>query len=176
MPETNGPPQVNGFHKPSNLRAEDREESCGKEAAGMNGIPPVALHENGEYVKRITIPMKETPAWRPSKKLRVVTVGAGYSGMILAQKLQHKYAGEMDQIVEHVIYEARDSVGGTWGVNTYPGVMCDVPSAIYVRPPYIVQNLYRALILLRHSPLIQTRSGATSTPVVRKFWTTSSGR
>ena len=125
--------QINGFHNPSELRAEDFEESgVGLGAAGMNGIPPAASHENREYVRRITIPMKETPAWRPSKKLRVVTIGAGYSGMMLAQKLQHKYADQMDQIVEHVIYEARDSVGGTWGVNTYPGVMCDVPSAIYV--------------------------------------------
>ena len=117
MSETNGIPQVNGFHKPD-LQSQDLGESGSLHTEGTNGIPAAESHENSEYVKHITIPMNETTAWTPSKKLRVVTIGAGYSGMMLAQKLQHKYAEEMDQIVEHVVYEARDSVGGTWGVNT----------------------------------------------------------
>jgi hypothetical protein len=60
-----------------------------------------------EYAKRIAIPLNKTYAFMPHKELCVVAIRARYSGMILAQKLQHKYAEEMDQIVEHVIYEAR---------------------------------------------------------------------
>jgi hypothetical protein len=96
------------------------------QAKRANGILPPEPHENREYVQRITIPLKKIYAFTPCKKLRVVAIGAGYSGMILAQKLQHKYAEEMDQIVEHVIYEAKDSVGGTRAVNTYPSVRSEV--------------------------------------------------
>lgn len=124
-----GTRQVNCVYKPG---PQDLKESGNLQMAGANGILPTNAHEDNEYVKRITIPLNEANAFTPRKKLRVVTIGVGYSGMTLAQKLQHKNAEEMDQIVEHVIYEARDSVGGTWGVNTYPGVMCDVLSAIYV--------------------------------------------
>jgi hypothetical protein len=61
-----------------------------------------------EYAKRIAIPLNKTCAFIPGKKLRTVATGARYSRMILAQKLQPKYLEEMDEIVEHVIYEARD--------------------------------------------------------------------
>ncbi|KXS95126.1 hypothetical protein AC578_2889 [Pseudocercospora eumusae] len=83
---------------------------------------------------KITIPLNDTPAWTPTRKLRVAIIGAGYSGMVMAQKLQHKYADEMSKLLDFVIYEARDSVGGTWRANTYPGVRCDVPSMIYCFP------------------------------------------
>jgi len=61
----------------------------------------------------------------------VVTIGAGYSGLTLAYKLQHEYP-ELQGNIQHTIYEARNDIGGTWLVNTYPGVICDVPSHIYV--------------------------------------------
>lgn len=80
----------------------------------------------------ITIPLNDSPAFTPERKLRVVTIGAGYSGLIFAHKLQYTYAKEAESILEHTIFEAKDQVGGTWVDNTYPGVQCDVPSAIYV--------------------------------------------
>jgi hypothetical protein len=67
-----------------------------------------------------------------ARKLRVITVGAGFSGLLMAHKFQHRFP-EMDKIVEHTIFEKRADFGGTWLVNTYPGVQCDVPSHIYVR-------------------------------------------
>ncbi|OAL31040.1 hypothetical protein AYO20_08461 [Fonsecaea nubica] len=82
----------------------------------------------------ITIPMHNVPAFTPSKKLRVVTIGAGYSGMIFAHKLQYTYAKEFDTLVEHTIFESKSNAGGTWIANSYPGVQCDVPSHIYVFP------------------------------------------
>jgi len=84
------------------------------------------------------IPLNEVPAYTPGKKLRVVTIGAGYSGLTLAHKLRHQHP-EMEALVDHTIYEARHEIGGTWLVNTYPGVVCDVPSHIYVSvsPPAV---------------------------------------
>lgn len=94
-----------------------------------NHVANPAKHEvNGlpEYV----IPMIDQLAFTP-RKLRVITVGAGFSGLMMAHKFQHRFP-EMEGIIEHKIFEARSDVGGTWLVNTYPGVQCDVPSHIYV--------------------------------------------
>lgn len=77
-----------------------------------------------------TIPMHPQLAYTP-RKLRVITVGAGFSGLMMAHKLQHQYP-EMNNLIDHTIFEARSQLSGTWLVNTYPGVQCDVPSAIYV--------------------------------------------
>lgn len=85
---------------------------------GPQDIPPAEAHWNSDYVKRITIPLNDTPAWTPTKRLRVVIIGAGYSGMMMAQKLQHKHKAEMDRLIDFVIYESRSTVGGTWNANT----------------------------------------------------------
>ncbi|CAI4212651.1 unnamed protein product [Parascedosporium putredinis] len=59
-----------------------------------------------------------------SRKIKVVTIGAGFSGLLVAHKFQHRFP-EMRDIVEHTIFEARADVGGTWLANNYPGVQCD---------------------------------------------------
>lgn len=56
---------------------------------------------------------------------RIVIVGAGMSGMLMAIRLLG--AGYRD--VE--VLEKADSVGGTWRENTYPGLACDVPGYLY---------------------------------------------
>lgn len=76
-----------------------------------NGIPPPSAHANGSSMEEITIPLNDVPAFTPTKKLRVVTIGAGYSGLIFAHKLQHVYNEEMDVLIDHVIYEAKDQPG-----------------------------------------------------------------
>ena len=121
--ETTGTPIVNDS-KPG-------QSNGGHEKLTMNGH-----HANGinDPYAAIKIPMNDVPAFTPSKKLRVVTIGAGYSGMILAHKLQYKYEKEFANLVEHTIFETRDDAGGTWIANSYPGVACDVPSHIYVFP------------------------------------------
>jgi NAD(P)-binding Rossmann-like domain len=65
------------------------------------------------------------------RKMRVITIGAGFSGLLMAHKFQHRFP-EMREIVEHKIFDMRDDVGGTWLANHYPGVQCDVPAHIYV--------------------------------------------
>ncbi|GAM38806.1 hypothetical protein TCE0_033r09844 [Talaromyces pinophilus] len=76
--------------------------------------------------------LKNAPAYTP-RRLRVITIGAGFSGLTLAHKFQHQHP-ELQGIVDHTIYESRNELGGTWLVNTYPGVVCDVPSHIYAFP------------------------------------------
>lgn len=77
-------------------------------------------------------PFKLSPnfAYKP-RKIKVFTIGAGFSGLLMAHKFQHRFP-EMRDIVEHTIFEARSDVGGTWLANHYPGVQCDVPAHIYV--------------------------------------------
>jgi hypothetical protein len=65
------------------------------------------------------------------RKLRIITIGAGFSGLLIAHKFQHRFP-ELQEFVDHTIFESRSDIGGTWLVNTYPGVQCDVPSHIYV--------------------------------------------
>ena len=57
--------------------------------------------------------------------LRVVVIGAGFSGLSVASRLRE--GGEED----FVVLERAGSVGGVWRDNTYPGAACDVPSHLY---------------------------------------------
>lgn len=65
------------------------------------------------------------------RKIRIVCIGAGFSGLILAYKLKHEQPLDF---VDFAIYEKNHQVGGTWLENVYPGVGCDVPAHSYVFP------------------------------------------
>lgn len=65
------------------------------------------------------------------RKLRVVCIGAGFSGLILAHKLKHEQPLDF---VKFKIYEKNKEVGGTWFENVYPGVGCDIPAHSYIFP------------------------------------------
>lgn len=58
-------------------------------------------------------------------KLSVGIIGAGPGGLALAIFL--KKAGFTD----FTIFDREDGVGGTWRINTYPGLACDVKSHLY---------------------------------------------
>ena len=99
---------------------------------GTNGVPPPSAHiNNTQHMAEVSIPLNNVFAFTPAKKLKVITIGAGYSGLTPAPKLQYQHP-EMLDLIDHTIFEARGDIGGTWLVNTYPGVICDVPSHIYV--------------------------------------------
>jgi cation diffusion facilitator CzcD-associated flavoprotein CzcO len=66
-----------------------------------------------------------------ARRLRVVCIGAGFSGLILAHKLKHEQPLDF---VDFTVYEKNSEVGGTWLENVYPGVGCDVPAHGYVFP------------------------------------------
>ncbi|OAG39283.1 hypothetical protein AYO21_06487 [Fonsecaea monophora] len=96
--------------------------------AADNGEAQTATDRKSE----IAIPLNNQPSYKP-RKLRVITIGAGFSGLTLAHKLRYQHP-EMQDIVENVIFEARGDIGGTWLVNTYPGVQCDVAAHLYAFP------------------------------------------
>ncbi|OQD79940.1 hypothetical protein PENANT_c041G06287 [Penicillium antarcticum] len=62
-----------------------------------------------------------------NRPIRVVIIGAGASGLLMAYKLQRNFDD-----LEFQIYEKNPDVGGTWYENRYPGCACDVPSHTYV--------------------------------------------
>jgi cation diffusion facilitator CzcD-associated flavoprotein CzcO len=73
----------------------------------------------------------DEPLFKP-KRIRIICVGAGFSGLMLAYK--HKYEFELRDAVDLVIYEKNHDIGGTWLENQYPGVACDIPAHVYTFP------------------------------------------
>lgn len=67
--------------------------------------------------------MTFAPAHR--RQPRIAIVGAGISGIAAAAALQR--AGFAD----FTIFEKGSDFGGTWRDNSYPGLVCDVPSRYY---------------------------------------------
>lgn len=63
------------------------------------------------------------PANRP---IKIITIGAGVSGILMAYRIQKHM-----QNVELKIYERNADIGGTWLLNRYPGCACDIPSHAY---------------------------------------------
>ncbi|MBS9534799.1 NAD(P)/FAD-dependent oxidoreductase [Mycobacterium sp. M1] len=59
------------------------------------------------------------------QQVKVVVIGAGFSGLCAA--IQLKARG----IEDFVVIEREPDVGGTWQINNYPGAQCDVPSIVY---------------------------------------------
>ncbi|KAL3481418.1 hypothetical protein BJX99DRAFT_243737 [Aspergillus californicus] len=79
-----------------------------------------------------SVPLNNEYGYTP-RKLRIITIGAGFSGLLMAHKIQHRFS-ELQEFVTHTIFEMRSDIGGTWLVNNYPGVQCDVPAHIYAFP------------------------------------------
>ncbi|ORY90729.1 alpha/beta hydrolase fold-domain-containing protein [Leucosporidium creatinivorum] len=83
-------------------------------------------HSNGSHSNGATpYTYLHEPGFQQTHK-RIIIVGGGMSGIQMAYTLSRKHKN-----VEFVIYEECDSEGGTWTRNRYPGVQCDVYSAVY---------------------------------------------
>ncbi|PGG98430.1 hypothetical protein AJ79_08869 [Helicocarpus griseus UAMH5409] len=80
-------------------------------------------HTNGSGRYEID---KEAVVGTHQRKVKVLTIGAGVSGILMAYLIQKDC-----QNVEHVIYEKNEDIGGTWLENRYPNCACDVPSHAY---------------------------------------------
>ncbi|KAH8666993.1 putative MoxY [Xylariales sp. PMI_506] len=61
-----------------------------------------------------------------AREIRIVTIGAGASGLNVARNVTKHLKN-----VSLQIYEKNDDVGGTWLENRYPGCACDIPSHNY---------------------------------------------
>ena len=80
----------------------------GSHSAMLNGK---LGHPNGTTSSsKYAIPLNLQLAFTP-RKIRVITIGAGYSSLIIAHKSQHRFP-EMQDMVDHKIFEARSDVGG----------------------------------------------------------------
>jgi cation diffusion facilitator CzcD-associated flavoprotein CzcO len=73
----------------------------------------------------ISYAVSERPLGTP-RHLRIVTIGAGASGINMIRTLREKLSD-----YEHVVYDKNPSVGGTWYENRYPGCRCDIPAHNY---------------------------------------------
>jgi cation diffusion facilitator CzcD-associated flavoprotein CzcO len=60
------------------------------------------------------------------RKIRVIVVGAGATGLQFAYKAERALKD-----VDLQIYEKNNDIGGTWLENRYPGCTCDIPSHSY---------------------------------------------
>ncbi|KAI4853485.1 FAD/NAD(P)-binding domain-containing protein [Aureobasidium sp. EXF-8845] len=60
------------------------------------------------------------------RPLKVIVIGAGYSGIYHGIRIPERIRN-----CELVIYEKNAGVGGTWYENRYPGCACDIPSHSY---------------------------------------------
>lgn len=78
-------------------------------------------------------------AFSNQRKIKVLTIGSGYSGILMAYLIQKQCTN-----VEHVIYEKNHDIGGTWLENRYPGCGCDVPSHTYIFnfAPYVCWQIF----------------------------------
>ncbi|KAI8972557.1 FAD/NAD-P-binding domain-containing protein [Trametes punicea] len=60
------------------------------------------------------------------KPIKVIVVGAGFSGLLAGIRFPQKIPN-----VQLTIYEKSAGVGGTWYNNNYPGLACDVAAHCY---------------------------------------------
>lgn len=93
------------------------------EPNGLNGHAVNGNGVNGHEPRPFVL--KDTPV-ENLRPLRVIVVGAGFSGILAAIRIPERLRN-----VELVVYEKADGVGGVWHANRYPGVACDVPSYSY---------------------------------------------
>jgi cation diffusion facilitator CzcD-associated flavoprotein CzcO len=61
-----------------------------------------------------------------ARNVRIVTIGAGASGINMIRTLRNTLTN-----YSHVVYEKNPKVGGTWYENRYPGCKCDIPAHNY---------------------------------------------
>ncbi|KAH8705823.1 hypothetical protein BGW36DRAFT_18418 [Talaromyces proteolyticus] len=95
--------------------------SLKKKDMSKNELPNESAHRASSYrIPDITYRSPE------NRRVKVIAVGAGFSGIQMAYKIQKQCEN-----VEFQIYEKNPTVGGTWLVNRYPGCACDVPSHAY---------------------------------------------
>ncbi len=65
------------------------------------------------------VPVLEQAMFTP-RKLRLVCIGAGFSGLTLAHKISQEL--RLEDKLDLQIYEKNPEVGGTWYENRYPGI------------------------------------------------------
>ncbi|KAJ3549625.1 hypothetical protein NM208_g414 [Fusarium decemcellulare] len=57
---------------------------------------------------------------------RVIIIGGGFGGVAMACQLKRKLG-----CTDFCVLERQSGIGGTWWINNYPGIACDIPSPFY---------------------------------------------
>ncbi|KAH7075495.1 hypothetical protein BKA63DRAFT_413523 [Paraphoma chrysanthemicola] len=98
----------------------------------MSAIPNLpagtpGIHANGlaNGSSRTPLKLNDAPV-ENLRPLKVIVIGAGYSGIYCGIRIPERLRN-----VDLVIYEKNAGVGGTWYENRYLGCACDVPSHSY---------------------------------------------
>lgn len=52
---------------------------------------------------------------------KVIIIGAGFGGIAMACQLKRQLG-----CADFCLLDRQSGIGGTWWINTYPGVACDV--------------------------------------------------
>jgi cation diffusion facilitator CzcD-associated flavoprotein CzcO len=64
-------------------------------------------------------PLLKQPAFTPTRKMRIVCIGAGFGSLMIAHKVQHDL--KLEDEIDLCIYDRNADIGGTWFENMYPG-------------------------------------------------------
>ncbi|GAA5875960.1 hypothetical protein JCM8547_000664 [Rhodosporidiobolus lusitaniae] len=70
--------------------------------------------------------LEDHPVGQDGRKLKIAMVGAGFSGIIAAIRIDQRLKN-----IDFDLYEKNYTVGGTWFENAYPGLACDIPAHVY---------------------------------------------
>ncbi|KAI0319936.1 FAD/NAD-P-binding domain-containing protein [Amylostereum chailletii] len=108
-----------------------RKSQCSRPGTASSDAPPAAngfqpeIKSDAPPVAGPSSASADCPIddYRPMK---VVCIGAGYSGIIAAIRFSQKVPN-----LDLKVYEKEKGIGGTWLVNKYPGLACDIPSHTY---------------------------------------------
>ena len=101
-----------------NGRAESKDEAT-------DGVNPHAT-DNVKHVRPNGLQIFPDTVIENLRPLRVVVIGAGFSGIYMGIRIP-----EWLRNVDLTIYEKNPAVGGTWYENRYPGCACDIPAHSY---------------------------------------------
>jgi cation diffusion facilitator CzcD-associated flavoprotein CzcO len=87
------------------------------------GMATASVNQHGDTACAYKVLEQPLGAGRP---IRIITIGAGASGLNVARNVAKHMKNVSIQI-----YEKNAAVGGTWLENRYPGCACDIPSHNY---------------------------------------------
>jgi hypothetical protein len=114
-------------------RTQDESNGAAPEKhQGSEPTVPCVPETNGETNGEVGVyppnwvPIKEEPVYT-RRPLKIIAIGAGFSGLTLAHKIQHEH--KLEDVLDLVIYEKNADVGGTWfevsfsyGKSTHTGI------------------------------------------------------
>ncbi|KAI1334530.1 hypothetical protein F5Y15DRAFT_420771 [Xylariaceae sp. FL0016] len=83
-------------------------------------LPSATTKQDRDTAQRLAGPI------HAERHVRIICIGAGASGLLMAYKIQRNFTN-----FSLAIYEKNPAVAGTWYENKYPGCGCDVPSHNY---------------------------------------------